>query len=50
MKYSKSYFWSDKAVSRIEKEVKALRETGKWEVPAHNPELIRFMVEDCDFA
>jgi hypothetical protein len=50
MKYSKSFFWSDKAVSRIEKEVQALRETGKWEVPAHNPELIRFMVEDCDFA
>jgi hypothetical protein len=50
MKYSKSFFWSDKAVSRIEAEVTALRQSGEWTVPAHPEELIRFMVEDCDFA
>ena len=50
MKYSKEFYWSDKAVSRIEREVKALRETGTWNVPAHSTELISFMTEECDFA
>jgi hypothetical protein len=51
MKYSKQYFWSDGAASRIESEVTAKRAAGEWpEVPPHPVELLRFMHEDCDFA
>merc|ERR550514_1825236 len=49
--FAKELFWSDKAVAEIEaRTAKMLAENPKWaELKAHNPELIKFMMEECEF-